>query len=170
MKKLKLFLIAVLPLLMFGPKPGYADPIGPSVSLNGNSVPAPTPPPLSSITDQFSASFLSHISAVDDFRQDGSHVIKFTDGIFQQIPFQGDHLLVESFGLIPSRTDSTKFEKSYSIHAHLISVIGKYLGINPTYAPILNDIELTPGYTYDTDVSHGQFDFSVGYSHKFGGQ
>lgn len=124
--------------------------------------------PLQTVTDQFSTSFLSHVSAVDDFRQDGSHVIKFTDGIFQMIPYKGDHLLLASFGVIPNPTDSTKFYKSYSIHAHVLSVIGKYLDINPTYAPLLNDLELTPGYTYDTDLHHGALDFSVGYTHKFG--
>lgn len=134
-----------------------------------SGLPQPTPtPPLSSITAQFSTSFLSHVSAVDDFRQDGSHVIKFTDGIFQMIPYQGDHLLLASFGLIPNPEDSTKFYKSYSIHVHIISVVAKYLDINPTYAPILNDLEFTPGYTYDTDQHHGGLDFSIGYAHKFG--
>lgn len=133
------------------------------------TLPSPTPtPPLQAITSQVTVAFLSHISAVDDFRQDGSHVIKFTDGIFQLIPYQGDHLLIGSFGLIPSRTDSTKFEKSYSVHAHVLSFVGKYLDINPTYASILSDIELTPGYTYDTDWGHGGWDFSVGYAHSFG--
>lgn len=126
------------------------------------------PPPISSITDQFYTSFLAHVAAVDDFRQDGSHVIKFTDGIIQAVPYQGDHLFVGSFGLIPKPSDSTKFYKSYSVHLHLISVVSKYLDINPTYAPILQSIELTPGYSYDTDQSHGGLDFSVGWVHQFG--
>lgn len=131
--------------------------------------PTPTPtPPLSSITNQFETSFLSHISAVESFRQDGSHVIKFTDGIFQMMPYRGDHLLLASFGLIPNPTDSTKFYKDYSIHLHLFSLVGKYLLINPSYAQLLNDIEATPGYGYSTDVHHGQFDFAIGYAHKFG--
>lgn len=119
--------------------------------------------------DTFYASFLAHVSAVDDFRQDGSRVVKLTDGIFQQIPYRGEYLLVESFGVIPKPEDSTKFWKSYSVHAHVVSLVAKFLGINPTYAPILEDFELTPGYTYDTDVHHGQFDLSIGYAHKFGG-
>lgn len=154
MNKMLLSSLVLLTCLVLEPMPSFAD--------------APTA--LQTVEGQFSMSFLAHISAVDDYRQDGSHVIKFTDGILQQIPFKGDHLLVESFGLIPRPDDSSKFFHSYSIHAHVISVVSKYLDINPTYAPLLQDLELTPGYTYDTDVRHGQFDFSFGYSHKFGGQ
>ena len=154
MKKVMLSSLVLAALLTSGPRPAFAD--------------APTP--LQNVQSQFSMSFLGHVSAVDDYRQDGSHVIKFSDGILQQIPFKGDHLLIESFGLIPRPDDSSKFFKSYSIHVHVISVFSKYLDVNPTYAPLLQDLELTPGYTYDTDVNHGQFDFSFGYAHKFGAQ
>lgn len=141
-----------------------ADPIASGIPQNPN-----TTPPLSSVTSQFSTVFLDHISAVDSFRSDGSHVIKFSDGIFQAVPYKGDHLLVGSFGLIPNPQDSTSFFKSYSVHLHLLSIMGKYLDINPSYSDILNQLELTPAFTYDTDVKHGLFDFSVGYAHKFGG-
>lgn len=127
-----------------------------------------TSSPLQTVSDQFSASFLTHISAVDSFRSDGSHVIKFADGIIQAVPYKGDHLFIASLGLIPKPNDSTHFFNSYSVHLHLISLISKYIDINPTYAPILNDLELTPGYTYDMDVHHGLLDFSIGYAHKFG--
>lgn len=129
-----------------------------------------SPTALQTISDQFSTSFLSHVLAVDSFRSDGSHVIKFADGIIQAVPYKGDHLFIGSFGFIPRPDDSAHFYNSYSIHIHVISLIAKYIDINPTYAPILNDLELTPGLTYDTDVRHGLLDFSVGYAHKFGGQ
>ena len=147
--------------IVFLPVLAKADIVLPSTS----SLPLP---PVTAVTNQFEASFLAHISAVESFRQDGSHVIKFSDGIIQAIPYKGDHLLVASFGLIPNPTDSAKFYKSYSIHAHLFSIASKYLDINPTYAVILQDIELTPGYTYDTDLHNGQLEFAVGYAHKFG--
>lgn len=154
MKKL-ILLVAIL----WASVPAFADSIAP---------PALPTPPLQTVTDQFSVLFLNHISAVDSFRQDGSHVIKFSDGIIQAIPYKGDNILIGSFGIIPKPQDSTKFYNSYSIHAHVLSFLAKYVDINPTYAPILADLELTPGYTYDTDVHHGGFDFSVGYAHKFG--
>lgn len=127
-----------------------------------------SPSPIQTIANEFSMSFMSHVSAVDSFRQDGSHVIKFADGIIQAIPYKKDHLLVGSFGLIPHPEDSTAFFKSYSIHAHIFGFLSQFVDVNPTYASILTDFEITPGYSYDTDQRHGGFVFDIGYAHQFG--
>ncbi len=150
-------------LLCFVGAVAHADP----VTVTPPAINTAAPSPLESVTNQFAMSFLSHVSAVDSFRQDGTHVVKFADGIIQAVPYKGDHLIIGSFGLIPNPADSTKFYKSYSIHAHLIGFLSQYININPTYGDILSQFDFSPGYTYDTDERHGGFSFDIGYVKSF---
>jgi hypothetical protein len=139
------------------------------------SLPTSVQGPLESVTSEFTASLASHVSAVDTFRQDGTHIIEFTDALLEAVPFEMKgstnpcNLLEFTFGLVPAQDSSTTFYKSYGVHAHVVGYLSQFVTVNPTYASYLNDLELTPGYEYATDVHHGGLVFSVGYSHKFGG-
>jgi hypothetical protein len=162
MKKLTLVLIALLATA------ASADvlPVAPNVPAATAAAAAPAP---STLSTQFDLALLQHVTAAEAYRSNGSHVVKFTDGIVGLWNYKGDYIITGTAGFIPHPEDPSKFFSSYGVHAHVMSLVAKYFVINPSYAPILQDLELTPGWTWDQDVPHrGLFEFCVGYSHKFG--
>ena len=136
------------------------------------SVPAITtvtgqPDPISSITSNFTVALLDHVTASDEFTTSGDRKIEFTDGIIGAIPYKGDNVIVGDVGIIPNLNDPTSFYKTYGIHLHLVQLVSQYLNYNPTYASILQSVELDPRYSYDTDVHHGVLGVTLGYVKHF---
>ena len=93
--------------------------------------------------------------------------VKGGDGIIGAIPYKGNNVIVGDVGIIPNLNDPTSFYKTYGIHLHLVQFVSQYLNYNPTYASILQSVELDPRYSYDTDVHHGVLGVTLGYVKHF---
>lgn len=115
-------------------------------------------------SDQLVLSLLNHVVGVTEFTTRGTTKIEFIDGLVQFGHYKKDYILAADGGFCNSTVPDTSghLATTWGIHAHVFSFLNSVLDINPALADSLSLLELTPRWSYDTDVHHGVLGFTFG--------
>ncbi len=114
--------------------------------------------------DQILASLLQHVVGVTEFTSHGNTKLEFLDGILQFGHYEGDYIFALDGGFANSVTPDAagRLSTTWGGHIHLISAFNNLTGLNPSLGIVLDHLELTPRWSYDTDVRHGVFGVTFG--------
>lgn len=138
----KLMLLAVL---VVGPlRPAHADVLSPP--------------------DQLLLTLSQHVVGITEFTTHGQTKLEFIDGLIQLGHYKNDYILAFDGGFC-NNTEPDKngrLATTWGVHAHVLSGVNSYFNISPSMAMALEMLELTPRYSYDTDVHHGVFGVTFG--------
>jgi hypothetical protein len=123
-------------------------------------------PTIIPIGTQIQLSLLSHVTAVAERSTDGTDRMEFLDGLAQIGSYKGSYILAVDAGFLDSTAPDSNgnFKATYGIHLHAIDTFIKLANvqISPSVQTLLNDLELSPRYSFDTDVHHGVLGLTFG--------
>lgn len=118
----------------------------------------------SSPSDQILASLLQHVVGITEFTTHGQTKLEFIDGIIQVGHYKGDYIFAVDAGFCNSTDPDAEghLAKTAGVHVHVFSALNNYLNFNPALAQTLSLLELTPRWSYDTDVHKGVLGITFG--------
>jgi len=114
--------------------------------------------------DQFLASLLQHVVGITEFTTHGDTKLEFIDGIIQFGHYKDDYIMAIDGGFCNSLAPDAqgRLSTTWGAHAHLLAPLYGLTGINPALLDTFKMLELTPRWSYDTDVHKGVFGVTFG--------
>ena len=104
---------------------------------------------------QIEASLLSHAVAVYAFDTHGNAKTDILDGLVQFGKYRGSYIASLDAG-------TANGQQSYGLHFHALSALNNLFNINPALGTILEHAEVTPRVSYDFDVHHVVYQYTIG--------
>lgn len=123
-----------------------------------NSAKAETP------KDQFLASLLQHVVGITEFTAHGQTKVEFIDGLIQFGHYKNDYIVAIDGGFCNNTTPDGlgRLATTWGVHAHVLSPLYNLTGLNPWVSQTFKMLELTPRWSYDSDVKKGVFGLTFG--------